>query len=330
MFEKIANLIDDNDDFVLTSHVNPDGDSIGSELALYTYIINKGKKAKVINYSETPSNYVFLDEKNVIEKFEESKHRNDLESADVIVVLDTNEYSRLRTMEPYIRASKAKKICIDHHLGDNSKDFNLYFTDVESPATGEILYRFFTETGRENSINYDVALSLYTAIMTDTGSFRFERTTPYTHRAAASLIEKGVDPFKVYSRVYNESTEGKLKLLARFLNNIKTEYEEKLVYSTLRQKDFEDTGTVEMDTDGFSANLMTIATVALSIVILETPRGIKLSFRSNDNIYSNELAREFQGGGHKNAAGAFVPGGSFERIRDEVIEKSKKYIYKTK
>ena len=325
MFENIVELIGESKNFVITSHVNPDGDSIGSEIAFYIYLKKTGKNAKIINFSETPYNYTFLDKGNVIEKFDESKHNEIIKNADVILILDTNEYSRIRTMEPFVRSSAAKKVCIDHHAGINQNGFDLFISDTDSPATGEILFKFFEKIGPD-LVDREMAIALYTAIMTDTGSFRFPRTSSETHGIAAELIKLGVDPYEIYTEVYNRSTPGRLKLLARFLNNIESAYDGALVYSSLKRNDFAETGTDEMDTDGFSANLMSVDGVKVSVVLLETPKGIKLSFRSNDNIKVNELAKEFGGGGHVNAAGAFVPSGSFEQVRDEVVLRSKRFL----
>lgn len=326
MFEDIVDLIKGSKDFILTSHVNPDGDSIGSEIALFRYLKNNGKNARIINFSATPYNYAFLDKNGIIEKFDENSHREPIEKADVIFILDTNEYSRLRTMEPLIKASKAKKVCIDHHAGINGNRFDFYISDTDSPATGEILFKFFEKL--DVIPDMEMSIALYTGIMTDTGSFRFPRTSAETHRIAAKLIDSGVSPFEIFSEVYNKSTPGRLKLLARFLNNVEEEYDGCLVYSYLLKKDFIETATDELDTDGFSAHLMSVATVKISVVILETSRGIKLSFRSTDGVNINLFAKEFGGGGHVNASGAFLPGADFKSVKEEVILKAKKYIIK--
>lgn len=326
MLKNIVELIKNNQNFVLTSHVNPDGDSIGSELALYYYLINLQKNANIINYSSTPDNYLFLDKSKIIEKFDENKHKEVLLNSDVIFILDTNEYKRLKNMENWVANSPAKKICIDHHLGSNKNGFNLYATDESSPATGEILYKLFTYGGT-NHINSEIATALYTAIMTDTGSFRFPRTSPETHRITAKLIEKGADPVGIYSQVYGRSSVGRVRLLSRFLDGIHLEYDNKLIYSAITQKDFSETGTNEYDSDGFSHFLMNLESSQIGIIFTEAKTGVKLSFRSKGDIYVNELAKEFGGGGHKNAAGAWVTGYNIPALIDEVMLKAKKYIF---
>ena len=324
MLKEILDLIKNNDKFVITSHVNPDGDSIGSEIALYKYLLKQGKNARIISYSETPDNYIFLDENKTIEKFDETEHNMSIQEADVIFVLDTNEYSRLRTMEPYIRKSPAKKVCIDHHLG-KSNGFDYALIDTESPATGEILFKLFT-FDKKQKLGSDIAVPLYAAIMTDTGSFRFPRTDSETHKITAELIEAGADPVEIYSKVYDRAQIGRLKLLSRFLNNIVLLYDGKVVYSNVYLKDLEETGTNIFDTEGFSHYIMSIASVQIGIIFTQSPRGVKISFRSKGEIYANELAKEFGGGGHMNAAGAWIDKGDMEKLAKEVTLKAKKYI----
>jgi phosphoesterase RecJ-like protein len=324
MLEKILDFIKNHDNFVITSHVNPDGDSIGSEIALYKYLIKQGKRVEVINYSKTPDNYIFLDSGKIIKQFDENLHKQLISNAEVILILDTNEYSRLRTMAPLIKESPAKKVCIDHHLGE-SNGFDYYYSDTDSPATGEILFKMFTLNGI-NNIDKEIAVPLYTAIMTDTGSFRFPRTDSETHQIIAKLIEAGADPVSIFGEVYDKSPLGRIKLLSRFLNNLKTAHDNKLAYANISVKDFEDTGTNVFDTEGFSHHLMSINTVQIGVIFTQTPRGVKISFRSKGDIYVNKLAKEFGGGGHMNAAGAWIDNGDMNKLTEEIISKSEKYL----
>lgn len=325
MFKEIAELINNKQEFILTSHVNPDGDSIGSEIALHRYLSKNGKHSRIINFSKTPENYLFLDPGRVIEQFDGNEHVKAIENADVIFILDTNEYARLRTMAPAILNSNAKKVLIDHHLGFNKNGFDYYISDTDSPSTGEIIFRFLTQTGN-NNLDKEIAAALYTAIMTDTGSFKFDRTDSETHIITAKLLEFGLNPYHIYSEVYNQATPGKLRLLGRFLENIMIGLNGKYAYSVLYIKDFEETGTDEYATDGYTQYLLALQSVLVGVLITQTKRGVKLSFRSKGNIPVNELAKEFSGGGHLNAAGTFIEGGDADKISKEVIEKTKKYI----
>ncbi|MCC6865431.1 MAG: bifunctional oligoribonuclease/PAP phosphatase NrnA [Ignavibacteria bacterium] len=334
MNKDIVDLINNNQEFILTSHVNPDGDSIGSEIALFIYIKSLGKNARILNYSPTPDNYTFLDKDKVIEQFDETKHKDMILNADVIFILDTNEYERIRTLEPFIKLSSAKKTVIDHHLGFKPEEFDYYIIDTNSPATGEILYRFFKDIEINYSgkkiINPQIAEALYTAIMTDTGSFKYERTDAETHLIISELLKHGINPYDIYSKVYNNATAGKLHLLGRFLENVKLLYEGRLAYSTMLQKDFKETDTDEYAIEGFSTHLLSLSTVTLGIVFTETKNGVKLSFRSKGNVYSNLLAKEFGGGGHQNASGAFVAGGRINDLIEEAVKKAEKYLEEIK
>ncbi len=330
MNRDIVSLINNNQEFIITSHVNPDGDSIGSEIALQLYLKSLGKNAGILNYSPTPDNYTFLDKERVIEQFDEAKHKERILNADVIFILDTNEFERVRTLAPYIHASKAKKILIDHHLGFKPELFDEYIVDTDSPATGEILYRFFKDIekaeGKTGIITKEMAQALYAAIMTDTGSFKFNRTDEETHTIIADLLTYGLNPYDIYSEIYNKSSLGRLHLLGRFLNNITLMYNGRLAYSVIHRKDFEETSTDEYAIEGFSSHLMSLETVVLGIVITQTLRGVKLSFRSNGDVFSNELAGEFGGGGHQNASGAFIPGGDIDKLVKDVTAKAEKYL----
>lgn len=324
MIENIVNLIKNNQNFVITSHVNPDGDSIGSELALYYYLRNSGKIVRVINYSQTPANYKFLD-KDIIEFYDAGKHDKVMQDAEVIFILDTNDYSRVKTMAVQIKKSKAKKVCIDHHLGFSRNGFDYYYSDTDSPSTGEILYKILMHDGAEK-IDKDIADALYTAVMTDTGSFRFPRTDSETHMITANLIEKGADPVSIYDEVYDKSSFGRLKLLSIFLNNSILINDGKLIYSIIHRSDFERTGTNEFDTEGFSHQLLSLGTVQIGIIFTEGKKGIKVSFRSKGDIFVNELAKKFGGGGHQNAAGAWVEGNKMEELVNAVLDQTKGYL----
>jgi phosphoesterase RecJ-like protein len=323
--KKIINLIENNQDFVITSHVNPDGDSIGSEIALYYFLKNSQKKVNIINYSVTPQNYLFLDKKNIIEIYNENNHNRVLQNSDVIFILDTNEMQRLRKMAEIIKTSEAKTVCIDHHLGDNSNEFDYYCIDTKSPSTGEILYKLFTLSGFE-SITSDIAVPLYTAIMTDTGSFRFPRTDPETHRITAHLIENGADPVEIYSEVYEKSGIGRLRLLSRFLKRLKLAHNERVIYAPIMLRDFKETNTNVFDTEGFSHHLLSLESAQIGIIFTQTKKGFKISFRSKDDVSVNRLASEFGGGGHKNAAGAIVTGVKIQPLIKKVISRTKSFI----
>lgn len=295
-------IFEKNNSFVLTTHVNPDADAIGSEIALYNFLKLFNKNIRIINYSATPYNLTFLDKENVIEKFDELIHTSIFNDVDVIVAIDFNNLSRTVKMNEIISNSKSKKICIDHHQSpQNFADH--FFIDTELAATGEIILDFLMNKYK-NIINEEIAIPLYAAIMTDTGSFRFERTTPKLHRNIAFLIERGAKPFEIYDKIYDQSKFSKLKLLGKALNTIEILNDGKISFMVITQKDLLETEAEESDTDNFVNYNLSIEGVVLGLLFIELQNGFKVSFRSKGEVRADLIASNFGGGGHKNASGA--------------------------
>jgi bifunctional oligoribonuclease and PAP phosphatase NrnA len=310
--------------FVLSTHVNPDGDGLGSEVALAEWLLSQGKQVSVINHSVTPDFYLFLDPNSRITKFDKTRDALAIASADVIVVMDTNQSDRLMTMEPYVLTSKATKICIDHHL-EPSPFAQHYVIDADATSTGEIVYKLLMRMN-EASISTPIASALFCAIMTDTGSFRYPRVDPETFRICAHLIESGADPVAIYQQVYEQWTPGRMELLGDALANLHTEYDGKLAHITITQEFLRNTGTTEVDTDNFTTYPMSVKGVVAGILFLELGNGVKMSFRSKGDIPINELAKEFGGNGHKNAAGARLYDVKLEDVRTQVLAAARKYL----
>jgi phosphoesterase RecJ-like protein len=324
LFEKCKRIIDEKKSFVVTTHVNPDGDGIGSEVALASYLKKRGKHVSIINHSETPPNYTFLDPKNEILHFDSSLHSETVRHADVIFILDANQLSRLRSMEPYVKESKAVKICIDHHL-DKDDFADLYLIDEPATATGEILYHLLKYLDAD-AIDKEIAQALYAAIMTDTGSFRFPKTDPEIHQIAADLIRAGADPAVVFQEVYEMGSANTLQLLGRSLASLKTTHDGRVAYMVITRQMFEETATEEYQTDNFVDYTMRIGGVQIGLLFNELPDGVKISFRSKGEIPVNELAKEFGGNGHLNAAGARLFGKKIDETVCAVLERSAAYL----
>lgn len=312
--------------FVLTTHVNPDGDGLGSELALARFLRKLGKDAVIINHSKTPGNYEFLDPDNDIVHFTPERDRDAILQADVIIIVDTNQPDRVRTMETFVQESKAVKIIIDHHL-DSANFARHYLIDEDATSTGEIVYRLIN-TIQPKLMDREIASGLYAAIMTDTGSFRYPRTDPEIHTIIAHLLEYGVDPNETFANVYESWSAGRMRLLGKALSSMQTACGGKLAYMVCTQEMFKETGTSEVETDNFTTYPMSIKGVVVGILINELHDGAKISFRSKGEIPINKLANEFGGGGHKNAAGARLYNVSLDNTITNVLEKAKKYVSK--
>ncbi|HEV8539308.1 MAG TPA: bifunctional oligoribonuclease/PAP phosphatase NrnA [Bacteroidota bacterium] len=322
--EKIQNVIDGKQRCVLTTHVNPDGDGLGSELALARFLEKLGKSVTIINHSATPDNYRWMDQANGIIKFLPERDRDYILDADVIFIVDTNQPDRLRSLEPFIRQSKGIKIVIDHHLEPHSFGDH-YLIDDDATSTGEIVYRIITSINPK-LLDKEIAQALYTAIMTDTGSFRYPRTDPEIHRIVSHLLEYGISPIEVYSNVYEGWSPGRMRLLGEVLDSMKTAYDGRLAYVVCTQEMFKKTGTTEIETDNFTSFPMSVRGVQVGILFNELNNGVKISFRSKGMIPINELAKEFGGNGHLNAAGTRIFDARLDEIVASVVDKANKYL----
>jgi bifunctional oligoribonuclease and PAP phosphatase NrnA len=324
-FEQFRSILATSKNVILTTHLNPDADGIGCELALASYLRSAGKQVSILNHSETPDNIRFLDVNQQVRHFDSAKHSGLFKSVDLICVLDTNHPDRIADLKPYILESKAKKVCIDHHLEPDSFA-DLYILDEASTATGEIIFKLITFLDPK-AVTNEVADCLYSAIMTDTGSFRYPKTDPEIHRIIAKLIEAGADPTAIYQNIYDENTPQRLRLLGSVLSTLKTAESGKVVYMTITRQMFTETGTSEMDTDAFVPYALSIQGAQIGLLFTELENDvIKISFRSKRNIWINKLAREFGGNGHQHAAGARVHNANLHDVMRSVLEKAQKYI----
>ena len=323
-FSSLKEIIDEHGSFLLSTHVNPDADALGSQLGFYLILKKLGKNVRVINHSATPYNLEFLDQYNVIEKFDETDHANVFDESEVFVLLDLNQGNRIASMEKGLRAFKGLKVCIDHHQ-DTENLFDFVFGGIEYSATSEIIYDFIEET-KIVELDYAIALQLYSGIMTDTGSFRFDRTSPRIHRIMAELLEKGVSPTDVYDKIYDQFKLGRVKLLGEALSSVQLDSTQKIAYMVVRREQLNQNDATEADIDGFVNYCLTIQGVQIGILFYELKDGIKVSFRSKGEIPVNKLAKEFNGGGHTNASGIRLFNTTVEDVKEKIISAAQRYL----
>ncbi|MBS1517500.1 MAG: bifunctional oligoribonuclease/PAP phosphatase NrnA [Bacteroidetes bacterium] len=325
--KKVSGLIEKSERIILTTHVVPDGDAIGSVMALSEFLKLKGKNPVIINHSETPFNLEFMDPGNTIRVFNENKEENInlIREADLIFILDTNDFKRTKSLETFIESSNAEKICIDHHTGLNTDLFSATISNTEYPSTCSILYEYMKEVD-EKHLSKEVASSLYVGIMTDTGSFRYPRTTSYVFRVCADLIDRGAEPVSLYESIYATTSMENLKLMGKFIESFEFYFGNKVVTGIVTRKDFDDLGLGIQHVEGFTSLIMDIQGIKIGIVLVELPDNIKVSFRSKGDIDVSILAKEYGGGGHKNAAGANVRNATIEGLKSELLGKIKNYL----
>lgn len=323
-FSLLQKILTEHKTFLITTHVNPDADAIGSELAVYRILKKIGAKARIVNHSATPYNLEFMDTERVIEKFDPVSHQNIFNEVDVFILLDLNQASRIVKMESGLSNFKGLKICIDHH--QNPEPFyDHFFGGSEYSATGEIIFNFIKETGIVE-IDYEIAFQLYTAIMTDTGSFRFERTSARIHRIIAELLETGINPTRIYDQVFDQFNFGRIKLLGETLSTITLDETGQIALMQITKKMLENNKASEADIDGFVNYCLSIKGVKIAILIYELNDGIKISFRSKGEVRVNKLAARFNGGGHSNAAGARMFNTTIEDIKDIVVREAQNIL----
>tara|TARA_A100001391_G_scaffold201280_2_gene187894 strand:+ start:192 stop:1184 length:993 start_codon:yes stop_codon:yes gene_type:complete len=291
--------------FVLVSHIRPDCDALGSELGMAEVLRAIGKDVRIINAHRTPPALSFLDPAGNIDVLGDSVEAEDVK-ADCIMILDTSAWAQLGDMGDVIRASRADKMVLDHHVGEDDLGATMY-KDYQAEATGQLVVQ--AADAFHVPLTRAMAVPVFAAIATDTGWFRFPSVTPETYRVIARLMEVGVVPSEVYGDLYERDTIGRLKLRGLILSRTTTEMDGALVYTHVSKGDFADCGAEASDTeDAINLTLSIRGTQAAVIFVEQLRGGFKLSFRSRCAFDCNEIARQFGGGGHKAAAGAFQEG----------------------
>ncbi len=322
--KKLLDVLKSKNKFIITSHVNPDPDAIGSELAIADILKQLGKEYFILNTSSTPYNLKFLDIDNQIQKYNEEEHKTNFESVDSAIVLDLNSLNRTVRMEEKFRKFEGEKICIDHHTyPEDFYDFGL-INETKS-STGEVLFDFINSC-KELEFNENIALNLYSAIMTDTGSFRYSKTTPELHKKVAKLLSFNLNPEEIYNEIYAQYKFSRVKTLGKSLSTIEITKSEKVSYLIVTQAQLKEANAEESEVDGFVNFALTTKGVQIGILFFELKDGVKISFRSKGKTPVNLLAQEFGGGGHTNAAGTRLYNISLDEIIPKVLESAEKLL----
>jgi phosphoesterase RecJ-like protein len=326
MLDDVLALVQEHDRFFLTTHLGPDGDALGSQIALGRFLQKLGKSAAMVNSDEADQNLDWMPGAEDVEVFDGSMdQRKALADAEVVFVLDTNDEERLGKVGSMVRDASATTVLIDHHLQPEPW-FDVEFVRDTAAATGELVYEMIEATDPSH-IDAEVATALYTAIMTDTGSFRYSSVSPRLHRIVADILERGdIEPAPIHETIYDRKSMPGLRLLGRMLNRIRLRYEGQLGYSVVTQRMVQDTNASWDDKQGFVNYVLSIEGVKAALLFSEVDDGSKISFRSEADVRVDEWARHFGGGGHRNAAGAYVKRPTFEEVIDDVIEAASGYI----
>ncbi|WP_417612995.1 DHH family phosphoesterase [Owenweeksia hongkongensis] len=313
-------LLADAQNIVITNHVGPDGDAMGSALGLKEILRQQGKKVTVIVPNIYPKFLKWMkgDDEVIIFEGNHEVASEVLKITDLIIHLDYNSLSRSGDMRDVLASAAAKRLVIDHH--QQPDDFaTVLYSDTNMSSTCEMVFHLAQALGWDEYINKESADCLYTGIMTDTGNFRFSSTTPTTHRAVARLMEKGVLPQEIASSIYDTNSRNRLKLLSRCLERMEVFPQYQSAIMSLAASDLDEFDYQKGDTEGFVNYGLTMEGTIMSVFLSEKDNRIKMSFRSKGDFNVNQLARDhFNGGGHINAAG-----GISEESMEKTIEKLK-------
>lgn len=312
---RFAEIIKKHERFLLTSHIRPDCDALGSELGMAGVLEALGKKVSIVNGQATPQNLLFIDPEKRIKSLAEVS--TDSLASDVLMILDTSAWAQLGPMGDPIRQSKAVKIVLDHHVSEDELGAEP-FKDIKAEATGRLVIDAAEALGVK--LTEKIATPLFAAIATDTGWFRFNSTSSGTYRAAAKLIDAGASPTAIYGALYEQDTIGRLRLRGRVLDRARLDLDGRLAHTYIRKSDFSDTGALPSDTEDLvNLTLGVVGTQAAVILVEQLAGGFKISFRSRGPMDCNKVASQFGGGGHKAAAGAFIEG-PFETVQAQVLD----------
>src|SRR5262245_56123880 len=288
--------------FLLTTHVRPDGDGLGSMLALADALEQRGKSARMVVASVLPPRYGFLDPGKRVRRFllpgEEYK------DAEAVVVLDTGTWNQLGDFGTLLRELQVPRAVIDHHLTQDDLGA-VRFVDATAEATGRLVYEAIQALGVP--LSPDSAHCLFVALAMDTGWFRHSNATPKTFDLAARLVEAGARPTAAYEMLFEQSTPGRLLLTGRVLSRLQLSPDGKVCHTEIRKDDYAATGAVPQDSEDLVNYPRSVAAVEVGLLFMEQPRGgVKVSFRSREKIDVAKLAERFNGGGHRLAAGAIL------------------------
>ena len=304
---EIKSLLASPKKIVIVTHKNPDGDAIGSSLALFHYLTKINHFVTVITPNDYPDFLKWVPGQDLILKFDSQNSQSveALNNADIIFTLDFNAFHRAGDMENTLAENKSLKIMIDHHQQPDPYAKYTY-SDVSMSSTCEMIYNFIEMLGDLDHLDSNMATAIYLGIMTDTGSFRFNSTTSRTHRVIADLIDKGAENTFIHNQVYDTNSYNRLQLLGCALSNLKVLPEYRAAYITLTLSELQRFDYKKGDTEGFVNYALSLDNIVLAAIFIEDAQQniVKISLRSKGDFSVNLMSRShFEGGGHTNAAG---------------------------
>ena len=316
-FKSVIKEFEKSRHILLTSHVNPDGDAVGSMLALYHFFSQKGHFVKMILPNMYPDFLAWMPGCRNIIIYEDDKQKSDelFGNAEIIFSLDYNSPPRIGEASESLKKSDAVKILIDHHINPDKDFYDFIFSTTETSSTAELVYNFI-KTIDVTTLNRNIATCLYTGILTDTGSFSYSCEKSETFAVASRLVDEGISPGGISRLIYDTYSASRIRLLGYTLKDKLTVLPEYCsAFISLSRKELDFYQFKVGDTEGFVNYALGIKGIKFAAFLTEKEGKIRLSFRSKGDFNVNDFARtHFEGGGHKNAAG----GDSFLNMEDTI------------
>lgn len=315
--EQIASLLTDPSEIILVTHVNPDGDAIGTILGVYWLLVKKGHTVNMIVPNEIPFFLEWLPgcERILVAEKNLDRANNLIKSAQLLICLDFNASDRLGELEAEFLKARGTKVLIDHHP-DPGGFADHVVSDTDIGSTAELVYNLIIKLDMGKLIDKTIAECLFTGIMTDTGCFSFSSSQPETYLVVADLLKRGIDKDRIYMLIYDNYSSDRMRLLGYSLNDkmvVLPEY--RTAYISLTENELRRYNHVTGDTEGFVNYLFSIKGIKLTALFIEKEDHIKISFRSRGNFHINKFSeKHFNGGGHKNAAG----GESYQSLKKTI------------
>ena len=320
--QRVARELQHGRKVALSTHINADGDGCGSEAGLARMLAQRGMAVHIVNPTPWPDLFDFLLTDDVEDRSADGADA--LKVIDLLIVLDISDVKRLGALADAVRALKVPRVVIDHHIASDDRAGNIILADTTACATGELVYDLACELGYE--ITPRIAKALYSAILTDTGGFRFSNTTPRCHAIAADLLTVGVDPEELYQRVYASAPAGRLRLLAEVLQTLGVDERKGLAWLSMQAGAMEHFHVRQEDLDGIVEHARSIAGTRMAVFFRDLGHGkVKASFRSTGGVDVNAFARKFGGGGHARASGALIAG-TLDDVRERVLAAARQVL----
>lgn len=323
MLDSFATFLQGTRRVLLTTHENPDGDGIGALVGLAHFLRHLGKEVRIVVSPALPFFLAFLDPEGWIEAYEPAERHRDLAAwPDTWVMVDASEVHRLGMMQGAFEASKAVKVCLDHHMKDAPRGFHHEFTDSAASASAELVYDL---AAPRMALPRPMAEALYAGLVDDTGNFRFSNSTPKAHRMAAELIALGVDPAAIYQALYHQGRPERLRLFGQAFASLRLLAEGRYATLALTRSDLAACGADHDDMEGLVNEPLRLRGVEVAGLLYELEDGrIKASLRSRGRVDVNAVCRGFGGGGHRLASGAKLAGplaSALEALDAAVLER---------